>query len=190
MPITPPITMNEKSKEIFIKQINSDETKEKILELEQILNGNKDSTIETAVGKLTHIYNYNFVNKNISKKTHNIKQKPKKWYDKTCYEVSKQFKLVAKLFAASPKNPYLRGSYIKTRKEYKKLLKYKKIEYQNQIIKKLENMEDKNPQEYWKLIKELREKKYNKTISDPEEFTNFFENVFAANTQENKQTKD
>ena len=50
----------------------------------------------------------------------------KKWYDHSCHELSKRLKLTTKLLAASPNNPHLRGSFCKTRKEYKRLLKLKK----------------------------------------------------------------
>ena len=74
--------------------------------------------------------------------------------------MSKRLKNVAKLFSNAPNNPYLRGSLCKTRKEYKKLLKHKKREWQSMMISKLETLEKERPKEYWKIINELREKKH------------------------------
>ena len=105
--------------------------------------------------------------------------KPKKWYDKSCQELSKNLKLVASLLSKSPKDPYLRGKLITTRKEYKKLLKLKRKEYHNEIIQKLERAEEKDPKEYWKLVNKLRKNKLEKKISNTEDFVNFFENLFS-----------
>ena len=47
------------------------------------------------------------------------------------------------------------------------------------MIKRLEEIESNNPTEYWKLIKELKERKAQKRISNPEEFEEFFRKLFA-----------
>ena len=47
------------------------------------------------------------------------------------------------------------------------------------MISKLEEMEEKNPKEYWNIIKELREKKVENRVSNPEEFEQFFKRLFS-----------
>ena len=54
----------------------------------------------------------------------------------------------------------------------------KKNEYHNQMIKKLENLEEKNPKEYWKIVQDLRKKKKEQQICNTEEFVTFFEELF------------
>ena len=98
--------------------------------------------------------------RNRNKRYNKKKRNPRKaWYDQTCYEANKKLKNVAQLLTKSPTNPYLRGSFVKTRKEYKKLLKIKSKEWKQAMIHRLESIEEKDPKEYWKLINELREKK-------------------------------
>ena len=48
---------------------------------------------------------------------------------------------------------------MRTKKEYKKLIKQKKREWKNGMIKQLEQLENHDPKEYWKLLNEIREKK-------------------------------
>ena len=88
--------------------------------------------------------------------------------------MSKRLKLVAKLVSRSPENPHLRGSLVKTRKDYKKLIKQKKIKWRNDILNKLENMKTQNSKEYWDIINDLKETKKETKISDPVKFEAFF----------------
>ena len=97
----------------------------------------------------------------------------------SCYEMSKRLKTVTKLFSNSPTNPHLRGSYCKTRKDYKKLLKLKKQEWKNSMISKLETMEQERPREYWKIVNELREKQHRETSFNTVNFMKFFENLYS-----------
>ena len=182
IPHSPQMKWNNKTKEIFNHQINSNETLEKVVELENLVEIEGENNIDKVIEKLNIIYNQNIDKTGTKKaKLQKNKTKHKKWFDYQCYEMNKRLKLVAKLCATSPKNPHLRGSLIKTRKEYKKLLRYKKQEWKKQVISKLEKAETSNPQEYWKLVSELRERNRNTTNSNPEDFTSFFEKLYAKN---------
>lgn len=57
----------------------------------------------------------------------------------------------------------MRGSFFKLNKEYAKLRKYKKQEFRQSIIDKLDQLNETNPKEYWNLVKSLRETDSNKT---------------------------
>ena len=120
------IRWNERTEKIFSQHINTQKTKEEMQEIIQLLE-TEENNIDLVVEKLNNIYENALINKNKKQeKKRTNKKQTKKWYDKTCHEMSKQLKLVAKLCAASPKNPYLRGSLVKTTKEYRKLLRQKK----------------------------------------------------------------
>ena len=47
------------------------------------------------------------------------------------------------------------------------------------MIQQLESPEGKDPQEYWKLVNQLRENKQNNTYFNAENFTNFFEKLYS-----------
>ena len=76
---------------------------------------------------------------------------------------------------------------ITIRKEYKKLLKTKQNEHRSEIIRKLEEAEENNPKEYWKLIKMLRNQKKEQKICNTDEFVSFFENLFSENQTNQKE---
>ena len=103
--------------------------------------------------------------------------------------MAKELKTTAKLLSNAPNNPYLRGSLCKKRKEYKRLIKKKKREWKSDIVKKLEEIEDKDPKEYWRLINELRENKRDSTDFDAEKFTSFFEKLYSAPKNINGQSR-
>ena len=173
--LQPKIIWNEETKTKFSEKINSPPTLKKVQELQSALDSTNDN-IEEVVSEFIKIVTPDSAKnrpKNMRKKA------PKKWYDLTCYEMSKRLKNVAKLYAKSPTNPHLRGSLCKTRKEYKKLLKLKKTEWRKEMISKLEKLEKEKPKEYWKIINELREKKQKETSFNAENFIKFFENLFA-----------
>ena len=71
----------------------------------------------------------------------------------------------------------------KARKEYKKFIKLKKQQWRDTMIKKLEEVEANNPTEYWKIIKEMKERKATNRITHPEEFELFSRNYFQIRLQ-------
>ena len=92
-------------------------------------------------------------------------KKRKKWYDYSCNEAGKIFESTAKNLSHYPKDPIVRGKYIKCKKQYKTLVKEKKRAFRESILKKIQQLEDKNCKEFWNLVRELRSKK-DKNLSD------------------------
>ena len=80
----------------------------------------------------------------------------KKWFDHELTSLKKNVDGKAALMNKYPKDPFIRGSFFKTYKKYAKLRKYKKREFKNVILNRLENLETENPKEYWKLVNLLR----------------------------------
>ena len=54
-----------------------------------------------------------------------------------------------------------------------------KNEWRKQTILKLESIEKKDPTEYWKLVDLLKESKQKESHFDAENFTQFFEKLYA-----------
>ena len=48
------------------------------------------------------------------------------------------------------------------------------------MIQTLENLEEKDPKEYWKMVNELRDKKTNGASFDVDSFTAFFEKLYSS----------
>ena len=175
--LKPKIIWNEKTMNIFFFHTKSPEFESRIKKVEETIKDPKNG-IDNAAEEINDIFMFALGNKSPKTKPRHSKKKPNKWYDKTCAELSKNLKLNAYLLSKSPKDPYLRGQLIKSRKQYNKLVKMKKNEYHNQMIKKLENLEEKNPKEYWKIVQDLRKKKKEQQICNTEEFVTFFEELF------------
>ena len=175
--LAPSIKWNEKTEMILNHKLNSEETAQTIKEIDHLLDRNEN--MDVIVEKLNNIYDIQNTKNKTKKKGRNIPKQRKKWYDKTCEEMAKELKLNAKLLTLTPNSPFLRGSLYKKRKEYKKLVKSKKREWRATMIKKLEEIENTDPKEYWKIINELREKKTNEVDFDTEKFTTFFERLYS-----------
>ena len=176
----PPIRWNTKTETIFKNRMDSREMNQLLTEIDTLLD-NDSGDMEIIIDKIGEIYTIGHEVKTEKKKKKNKpKTVKKKWYDKSCQELSRQLKQTAKLLSRSPNNPNIRGNFHKTRKQYKKLIKTKKKEWKNQMVQKLEQIEENKPEEYWKLVNELREKKKNDIEFDHERFTKFFENLYSA----------
>ena len=80
-------------------------------------------------------------------------------------EARKIFESAANNLSRYPKNPIVRGKYIKCKKQYKTLVKETKRAFCENILKKIQQMEDENSKEFWNLVRELGSKK-DKNLSD------------------------
>ena len=185
-PLLPALKWNENTKLAFACKLESEQTMLSIKEIEKLME--QDENIDVVVHKLTDIYNIKNPHEK-QKKSKNIRKQQKKWYDKSCDELAKQLKLTAKLLSATPDSPFLRGSLFKKRKEYRKLIKLKKKEWKQNMIKKLEEIEEKDPKEYWQLISNLRGKKSIEANFDTEKFTEFFEKLYSIPKKEKENKK-
>ena len=157
--------------------MNTLTTRSTMSDIEKILDYEENSHIDTAIEKLNDVFTLKGLWNNKRKK--NQKKTNKKWYHQSCAEMSRRLKTLGKLCEKDPKNPFLRGHMITARKEYKKLIKLTKRQWKNTMIRRLEEIEEENPAEYWKLIKKLREKKVENNIANPEEFESFFIKLFS-----------
>ena len=109
---------------------------------------------------------------------HKKKYKSKKWFDKSCWNLKKVILQCAKQVASHPDCPILRGKLFTLKKQYKKLVKFKKKKFKNEILEKIQTLETTNPKDYWKLVETLRtmstNKNQNQTPIDPDEWFAYF----------------
>ena len=75
------------------------------------------------------------------------------------HKKKKQVKDKGFLMSKYPHDPIIRGSFFKINKEYAKRRKYKKEQFRQQIIDKLDTFQSNNQKEYWNLVNSLRESK-------------------------------
>ena len=88
------------------------------------------------------------------------KKKPrkinKKWYDRYCHILSKELKSAKNAFNRNLKNYSLRTKYYGKFKDYKRLTKFKRRKYKENLTNMLNDAMDKDPQTAWKIIDEMK----------------------------------
>ena len=84
------------------------------------------------------------------------KVKKKKWYDQELYELKRNLDNKCKLLQRYNHDPYIRGSFFKSLKQYRKATKAKARQYKRELINKLEELHSQNPKEYWSLVDKLQ----------------------------------
>jgi exonuclease III len=80
----------------------------------------------------------------------------KRWFDKSCSEMKSGLKACAKSLVNYPRDPRVRENYFKVKSCYRRLLKRKKKEYKSQIINEMYKSDSQNPQDFWKLLQDLK----------------------------------
>ena len=147
----PHFIWNNLYKRHFIEQLQN---KDIIIQLDKLNNDIKNNTdIDYAVEKFKEIM-LSVAEKSLPRRRSSTKvrkntRKPnKKWFDHSCHAMKPKLNNLAKLLERCPNDPYVRGKLIATCKEYRKLIKRKNKEWQNLLIKKLQEFESSNPKEY------------------------------------------
>ena len=153
--IQPTLKWNSKDIELFRSHMESPCTNKQIKEIELCFIGNYDSVTNDDILKKNNFL-YTYKSKIYSKRKLKPKKKSKKWYDYSCYEINRKMKSIAKMNQKDPTNMDIRRNLNIIKKQYKKLLKHKKREWNEQIISKLESLESDDPKQYWNLINELK----------------------------------
>ena len=116
------------------------------------------SELDTAVKNVSNVIlsSAKFCMKTINPRkntTRNFSKKP--WFGSTCQSLKKRLKLLAINLTKYPKDPYLRGQFITTKKYYRKLVKDGKFTYQKSEISKLSDLAASNPKEFWSHLKRI-----------------------------------
>ncbi|CAC5384665.1 unnamed protein product [Mytilus coruscus] len=151
---------------IILNAFKSEEIKVKIQDLKNIQTQSQ-SEVEDALHSLHDILKM-AANKSLKRKTksrrNGIKSKP--WFDKGLSSMRKELDHKSQMLAKYPKNQIIRGNFFKFRKLYGKKCKLQYIQYKLDIIQKLDNLFEKNPSKYWKLLNKLEYEDENKLSSN------------------------
>ena len=55
-----------------------------------------------------------------------------------------------------PKDPYIHGLFITTKKKFRYLVKYKYLETKAKLLREIVSSQENNPQDFWKLVNKLK----------------------------------
>ena len=112
------------------------------------------------------------------------KKTAQRWFDKECYDGRKQLRKLLRKFTANATAENREG-YTKKRREYKDLLRQKKISHRSQLVQSL-HTNIKSPTEFWGKIKSCMGRKSASNNITPNEWFDHFNTLFneplAANT--------
>ena len=81
--------------------------------------------------------------------------------------------------ARYPNDPVVRGSYHRTKKEYKKLVKRTAQKFKEQLLDKINSLESNNPKDFWSMVNSMKEAKQNNIIDSisPQIWFNWFKKL-------------
>ena len=173
------IKWDDKVKQLFLKRMQTPKVIHKIKEIEESFNTEFEKTNDEILDKINYLYTCNEKAKHKKTKHNSKKNNRKKWYDTSCYELYRKMKSLAKQCSKSPQSTQIRKTLIATKKQYKKLLTKKKIQWKEKILGELEKLESGNPRQYWDIIKGLQEDQKSCKISNPNKFETFFKTLFS-----------
>ena len=98
-----------------------------------------------------------------------------KWFTRECSLRRRELKTICKGLSRAPNNPFLRGRFFTAKKVYKRTCKQAKRKQEQILMSNLESLEEKNPKEFWKALKQIKggDKKEVDTPSSEEFFHHY-----------------
>lgn len=77
-------------------------------------------------------------------------------FDGDCRKAKNEALHLSKLVKKYPGNPHIYGQFVKTKKYFKKLVKQKHRMAKTNLLNTIAKMESSNPEEFWKMLKKLK----------------------------------
>lgn len=144
-----------KYQEVF----HSNEIKDKLTDIDEQLEGGC-MDVQSMINNITDVIvlagNKALVRKSFKPTRGKLKKVNKKWYDRDCRSLLRELKSTKNAFNRNVFNEDLRIKYYKKYKDYKKLIKYKRRKYKENLTDILSKTMETDPQAAWKVIHELK----------------------------------
>ncbi len=121
-------------------------------------------------------------------KPRSVKQKRKPWFNDNISRLRKEVLALGKRLKQFPKDPIIKNTFTNVRKSYKKVVKSAKLHCKRLIMSKLDDIESKNPGEFWKLIKKIKGHKASGNPIDPDVWLDYFSNLFKCHQNSTNKT--
>ena len=101
----------------------------------------------------------------------------KRWSDREYSSLKREVNAIGRKIKLSPFDKTLYIKFNQLKKQLNKLRKNNIKKYRNSILSKLSELENKNPKEFWNLLKELKSKK-NKNTINPDDYAKYFSELY------------
>ena len=102
-----------------------------------------------------------------SNKIRKVRNKECRHFNKDCREAKRIVNKYRRLITKEPFSRQIREKYFISLKNYKRTIRKAKKDYERELIEQLQELESKDPKQYWSLVNALRgisKKKSNKSI--------------------------
>ena len=117
--------------------------------------------------------------RSLSVEISNLKLGRKQWSYKN---IKRQLNSIAKSLNRTPNDQSKRILFYKNQKSYKKLLKYRKKQYEEQLMNKMEYLYTNNKSEFWKFLKSMKNERKNDELPQLNTLIDHFINLFLQET--------
>ena len=168
---------NKDSGERFKAAFSHPDIKKRIEDL-KLLNDTNTFNIETYCNALTNLItnaaNLSLKRKKLRKQN---KKRKRKWLDDDCKKLHKEILLLRMLIRNGNSNPFLIGRYCKIKKRYRKLVKQNNKKATASLMRKIESLEQKDPQAFWKAVNEWKESRKGDIEVDVKDLFNHLDNL-------------
>ena len=120
------------------------------------------------------------INKNmiLRKKIKHKNKNKTPWYNNECITLKRKLNQIAKSLDKTPTNTPLRIHFYTTQKAYKKVLKRKKRQYQEQLTFKMEDLYHKDKNEFWKFLKNMKTNTKDEKLPELDSLIDHFTNLY------------
>ena len=185
-PLQPNFRWGDQSESIYKSALSSDNI---VNQINSILQSNEtDVCIDEMLSKVENVLN-SAAQRALKERKLGSKSKKKKWFDRNCYALRKEVIRLGRKLCRSKVTHEERMLFFNKKKELRKMVKFKKKEFRQNILDQLNNLEENNYKQYWKLVSELKElesrSSSNSDCVSAEEWTNHFSKLLYNKNMEN-----
>jgi hypothetical protein len=147
----------EDSATLFQEALTSESVQPKI---NQILTKNELNTFESINNASTDLANIfiQAADLSLKKKKNSNKNNTKneKWFNLDLKKMRNNLINYGKVYTQYPKDPYVKNHFYKLYREYNKSRKMTQRQYNNNMLKELDQLHEENTKTYWKIINDLK----------------------------------
>ena len=181
--VHPGFVWNEKSAEIFRKNLKSLSTEVRIRTL--LIDENPDPT--ALAESIKDILGKNACSNLKTIKTDGEKETSEPWFDKECADCKIEISRLGKELANAPKDLSVRSKISEKKKYFRKIALAKKRRHKNDVVASLESKRHSGkPKDFWKALRKLSPKNKRDTVHPSmSEFLGYFKNLSRSNREQN-----
>lgn len=114
----------------------------------------------------------------VKKKHYNRRVNKSNTHESVEYNLlKKQLKGLGSLLQKDPRNPFLRGKFFHLKRNFRNILRKANKKYKEKMLGRIQELENKNPTAFWKLVNNIRGKKQNNEPIEPDIFQEYFKEL-------------